>query len=200
MTLKTQSLGRAGAATTRCLTCTGSTNTTPIVITLGAGHGKKTGDRIALANITGNTNANGIWTLESTGTNTFKLLGSVGNGTHGGTPKVGTVFDRTPFGKQSSAVLSLTGNLIGEVQIEAFDTFADFAAGNNAGGTALAPVLTNTDSGNTNGNATTLPASSFITMSAATAGMEVEIRLPYIMSAITTGTYTSGSVGPVVCA
>lgn len=200
MALKTQSLGRAAAGTTRCLTCSGTTNTTPIVATFGAGHGFKDNDRIALANITGNTNANGVWTLKSTGTNTFQLLGSSGNGTHGGTAKVGVVMDRTPFMKNHSAVLSLTGNLVGEVQIESFASYADFAAGNNADGGATAPALTNTDINNTAGNASSIPASSYITQAATTAGMEVEIKLGYIMSAITTSTYTSGTVAPVICA
>lgn len=194
MSLKLQSLGRAAGATTRCLTCSSTTNATPIVATLGAGHGLKNGDRIALQNITGNTAANGIWTLANVTATTAVLVGSSGNGTHGGTAKVGVVFDKTPFMRDHSAVASLNGNLVGEIQIEAFDNLADFAAGNNASGTAIAPVQSRTDLTNTNGNATNLPASSYVTQAAAAAGMDLEVKLSYIMSAITTATYTSGSV------
>ncbi len=200
MSLKLQSLGRSAAATTRCLLISSTTNATPIVATLNAGHGLKPGDRIAVANITGNTAANGIWTLGPVTGTTAVLLNSSGNGVHGGAPKVGVVFDKTPMMRQHSAVMSLYGNLVGEVQIEAFDSFEDFAAGNNKGGTALAPVQSVSDVGNTNGNPTSLPASSFVTLGATTQGMELEVRMALIMSAITTATFTSGAVSPVLSA
>lgn len=200
MSNKLQSLGRISTANTRGLLISSTTNATPIVATFNTGHGLKQGDRIAIANITGNTAANGLRTLGAVTATTAVLLDTVGNGTHGGTAKVGVVFDKTPFMRQHSAVLSLCGNLIGEVQIEAFDNYADFVAGNNASGTAVAPVQSLTDVGNTNGNASSLPASSYVTLAATTQGMDLEVKMALIMSAQTTGTFTSGSVSPVLSA
>jgi hypothetical protein len=85
MALKSKSLGSAGSAV-QALLITGGTNATPIVATFAANSGLKTGDRVAIAGITGLTAMNGIWELEAVTATTFKLLGSVGNGTYGGTP------------------------------------------------------------------------------------------------------------------
>lgn len=67
-------------------TITDATNATPIVIT-SASHGLTTGTRVTVASVGGNTAANGDFTVTSTGTNTFSLDSSVGNGayTSGGT-------------------------------------------------------------------------------------------------------------------
>lgn len=196
MSLKALSLGLAADAAA-CLTITGSTNATPIVITLGDGHGLADGSRIAVAGITGNTGANGEWTLKFTGENTAQLVGSVGNGVHGGTPRVAVICDTTPFGKGHSAVLSLPGNLVGTVAVEAYDSYADFAAGTNGGGTAVAPAPSPSDVTNTAGNASTTPASSSFAMTAADAGRDVEVRLARYMRAVVSA-YTSGTVRPVL--
>ncbi len=109
MSLQTRSLGQA-AAVARGLTISTTTNATPIVATLGAGHRQKNGDRIAITGITGNTNANGEWTLEFTGANTAKLLGSKGNGAHGGSPVVSALCDVTPFLPRHKAVAQIYFN------------------------------------------------------------------------------------------
>src|SRR5262245_51009020 len=68
------------------LTITGATNASPIVITSTA-HGLSTGDRVTVASVGGNTNANGDWTVTRIDANTFSLDGSSGNATYtsGGT-------------------------------------------------------------------------------------------------------------------
>lgn len=68
-------------------TVTAATNATPIVITTSAPHGLLTGQSVTIYGVAGNTAANGNWIITSTGTNTFSLIGSVGNGayTSGGT-------------------------------------------------------------------------------------------------------------------
>jgi hypothetical protein len=71
--IKKQSLGSAGSAA-RCLTCSTTTNATPIVATFGASHGLKSGDIVALAGITGNTAANGVWQLVFTAATTAQLI------------------------------------------------------------------------------------------------------------------------------
>jgi hypothetical protein len=65
---------------------TGATNATPIVITSN-GHGLSNNDMVAIANVGGNTAANGIWSVDNVTANTFELEGSTGSGayTSGGT-------------------------------------------------------------------------------------------------------------------
>ena len=65
---------------------TGASNTSPIEIT-SAGHGLSTGHYVVVGNVVGNTAANGFFQITVTGSNTFELNGSVGNGayTSGGT-------------------------------------------------------------------------------------------------------------------
>jgi hypothetical protein len=68
---------------------TAASNATPIVIT-AAGHGYSTGDVVTIANVGGNTAANGTWTITLDGvdpTNKISLNTSIGNGnwTSGGT-------------------------------------------------------------------------------------------------------------------
>ena len=195
MSAKVQSLGSAGAAAA-CITLTGSTNATPIVVTLGAGHGLKNGDEIAIAGITGNTAANGVWELANVGATTATLVGSVGNGTHGGTPIVGRVFRKTPhMAKHSVALMFAAPGAVATIVLRAFANYADFAAAtqNNAGG-AEAPVQ-NPAWTNTNGNATTTPASSTLALTAAITGNGEEVKLPFIMQAVVSA-YTSGTVIP----
>jgi len=71
---------------------TSSTNATPIVVTITA-HGYATGDYVSVVSHTTNTNANGIWKVGTTTTNTFELLqldgsNTTGNGTGGSTGNV----------------------------------------------------------------------------------------------------------------
>jgi len=65
---------------------TGASNATPIVITI-VGHGLVTGDQVTVADVLGNTAANGSWTIIKLTADTFSLTGSVGTGayTSGGT-------------------------------------------------------------------------------------------------------------------
>lgn len=85
------SLGQNGVWTSSALqavkTMTGATNATPISVTL-ASHGWSTGDTVVITGATGNTAANGTWEITVTGTNTFTLDGSSGNGTFVGTSSV----------------------------------------------------------------------------------------------------------------
>lgn len=66
-----------------------ATNASPIVITTSAAHGLPTGAYVKIASVGGNTAANGNWFITSTGSTTFSLDGSTGNGayTSGGTWK-----------------------------------------------------------------------------------------------------------------
>jgi hypothetical protein len=122
-------LGKPAAGSANGITVSSSTNATPIVITLGAGHGLKNDDRIRITGITGNTNANGDWTLSNVGSTTATLVGSKGNGTHGGTAAVSVICDRTPFMAGKAAMVVFTaGVTAGSLEVEGSDdgtTFAD---------------------------------------------------------------------------
>lgn len=191
MSNKIISLGAAGSAAAG-ITISAATNATPIVVTLAAGHGLKNGDRIAIANITGNTNANGEWTLASVGATTATLVGSSGNGVFGGTAKVAVICDTTPLMKGHSAALHLGGNLVGTLDIEAYELYADFASGFNNGG-ATAPVLTPSLGASSAGSSST-PAKTTITAAATNAGFAAEVKLARYMRSVVTA-YTSGSTG-----
>lgn len=67
-------------------TITDATNAAPIVITV-VGHGLVTGDKVIVASVVGNTNANGAWNVTKLTDDTFSLDGSTGNAayTSGGT-------------------------------------------------------------------------------------------------------------------
>lgn len=69
------------------LTVTGATNLSPITITTSANHGLRTGARVTITGVGGNTAANGIWIITYASDTTFTLNGSTGNGTYttGGT-------------------------------------------------------------------------------------------------------------------
>lgn len=199
--LKALSLGSAGSAV-QGLLISGATNATPIVITVAANSGLKTGDRIAISGITGNTGANGIWTIEAASATTFKLLGSVGNGTYGGTPRCAQVFDSTPTMKGHTGVLQMAGNLVGTVTFTAFASYAEFAANDNSLlGTVVAPIKSSAVQGVTNTNATSASSStkatSALVMAATNAGTEYEINVPYILHAEVTA-YTSGTFNATV--
>lgn len=64
-----------------------ASNASPIEITTGFAHGRTTGDSVTIAGVTGNTAANGTWTITVTGATTFTLDGSTGSGAYvsGGT-------------------------------------------------------------------------------------------------------------------
>jgi hypothetical protein len=59
----------------------GATNASPIEIT-ETSHGRSTGDRVLITGVQGNTAANGVWTITSTGASTYTLDGSTGNGAY----------------------------------------------------------------------------------------------------------------------
>lgn len=189
MTIKTTSLGRATAAAA-CLTITGATNTTPIVVTLGGASGLKTPDRLAIAGITGNTNANGEWPLNMLSATTAQLVGSVGNGTFGGTPRVAVICDVTPNMAKHSNALNIAGALVGTLDIEAYDSYADFAAGTNASGTATAPVVSPAVGTNSAGSGAAPAKTTIVNPDA---GMVCEVKLARYMRAVVTA-FTSGTV------
>lgn len=197
MSIRSVSAGSAGSAVGLHL-ISGATNATPIVITVAANSGLKTGDRVAISGITGNTNANGEWSLVAVTATTFQLQGSTGNGTYGGTPRMALVFDRTPLMKDHAGLLTMGGNAVATLLMEAFQSYDEFAAGNNALlGAVAAPVDTSAYSFITNTNATSASsatiASSSVVMAATAEGVSLPLRLPrYLrlsLSAWTSGTF-----------
>lgn len=197
MSIKSRSLGSAGSAVDLIL-ITGATNATPIVITVAANSGLKSGDRLAVAGITGNTAANGEWTLEAVTATTFRLLGSVGNGTYGGTPRCAVIFDQTPVAKGHSGVLHIGGNLVGTLTLTAFESYTEFAANDNSLlGAVSSPAISGALQGITNVNATSASSSTKATtalvLAATNAGTDFEVRIPRYMHA-TVSAYTSGTV------
>lgn len=193
MTIKTTSLGRAVAAAAG-ITITGATNATPIVITLGATSGLKDADRLAIAGITGNTAANGEFDLKMLTPTTAQLVGSAGNGTFGGTPRVAIICDETPNLAKHSNALNIAGNLVGTLDIEAYDSYADFAAGTNASGTATAPVTSPAVGTNTAGSGAAPAKTTIVNPDS---GMVCEVKLARYMRAVVTA-FTSGTVNLAV--
>ena len=61
---------------------TAATNATPIELTTATAHGMTTGQQAYVANVGGNTAANGLWTVTVTGGSSLKLDTSVGNGAY----------------------------------------------------------------------------------------------------------------------
>ena len=194
MANKALSLGSLGSAAAG-IVVSGATNATPIVITLNAGHGLKNGDRLAIAGVTGNTNANGEWTLASVGATTATLLGSAGNGTFGGTVRAAVILDATPTMRNHSAALHTFGNAVATVDIEAYESYSDFANGFNTSG-AIAPVLSPSFGTNSAGSAST-PAKTTFSAAATNAGQVAEVKLARYMRAVATA-WTSGTFGAVV--
>ena len=125
MSIKMLSLGIiAGGSAHEGLRVTGGTNTTPIVLTINAGHGLKVGDRIIVDGITGLTAANGEWNLSAVGAaTTITLEGSVGNGTFGGTATCRVLCDKTPFmkGHDASVFVGASDAYDGTVIVEGSD-------------------------------------------------------------------------------
>jgi hypothetical protein len=166
-------------------------------VTFAAGHGLSDGKRVAIAGVTGNTAANGIWSLQFTAANTARLLGSAGNGTYGGTPRVGVVNDATPLMRGHSAAFRLTGNHVGVVDVEAYDSYADFAVATGANTNATAaPFALGTGVTNSAGSAST-PAKSTITTAATNPSFTAELMLPFILRMVPT-TATSGTCSAVI--
>ena len=66
-------------------TVTDATNATPIVVSV-ATHGYASGDGVQIVGVTGNTAANGDWSIAVLTAGTFELVDSSGNGTYGGSP------------------------------------------------------------------------------------------------------------------
>lgn len=62
-------------------TATGASNAVPIVITQTA-HGYQTGMRVTITGVTGNTAANGTFTITRVDADTYQLDGSTGNGAY----------------------------------------------------------------------------------------------------------------------
>lgn len=203
MSVKALSIGSAGSAVGMHL-ITGATNATPIVITLAANSGLKSGDRLAVSGITGNTGANGEWTLAAVSATTFQLLGSVGNGTYGGTPRAALIFDKTPHMEDHSMYLQTQGNLIGSILLESFGSYAEFAAGNNSLlGIVPAPVVSGATGIVTNTTATAASsstiASSTIALAAINEGAGFEIK-PAKYMRCSVSAYTSGTGAGVILA
>ena len=61
-----------------------ATNAGPIVITSAVNHNQKTGDRVKVSNVLGNTAANGVWTITVLSATTFSLDNSSGNAAYAG--------------------------------------------------------------------------------------------------------------------
>jgi hypothetical protein len=77
---------------------TGASNASPIVIA-SAGHGLSTGQPVTIANVLGNTAANGAFTITKIDADHFSLNGSAGNGayTSGGTWAANFLATAVPF-------------------------------------------------------------------------------------------------------
>jgi hypothetical protein len=90
---------------------TAATNATPIAITAES-HNLETGDTVFIEGCVGNTAANGWWTVTKTGTNTFTLNSSIGNGAYRGG---GNIY--TPLKVTAASHGYTTGNtvFIGEI-------------------------------------------------------------------------------------
>lgn len=203
MSISSVSGGSAGSAVGMHL-ITGGTNATPIVATFAANSGLKTGDRVAISGITGLTAMNGEWTLEAVTATTFKLLGSVGNGTYGGTPRCALLMDKTPLAQGHNALLTLGGNLVGTVLIESYGSYADFAAGNNGSlGYVDVPVPTSAMSIITNTAATPSSSSTISSSAVAMAAANEAVPLPLKLSRymrFAVSAYTSGTVHALISA
>ena len=59
-----------------------ASNASPIEVWTNTSHGLTTGDTVVIQGVTGNTAANGTWTITVTASNKFTLTGSTGNGSY----------------------------------------------------------------------------------------------------------------------
>lgn len=145
-----RSLGVVAGATGRGITVSGISNASPHVATLGALHGipslaQNKNDalrRFGLFGSTGSAPANGIFTLRSTGTNTFALPGTTTAGAVTVTKTViAAIMDSTPFMKGHAAVAIATNTAD---QVAADLTFA--VMGNKSDATDAEILATDSDS------------------------------------------------------
>lgn len=95
---------------------TDATNATPIVIT-SSGHGLTTKAYVTVANVGGNTAANGTWVVTKVNANTFSLNTSVGNGAY----TSGGLWNVTGLYGVSITVQGVDGYEAGEVYQIVFD-------------------------------------------------------------------------------
>lgn len=93
---------------------TGATNASPIVLTMANTSGLSVGETVSVAGVTGNTGANGVWTIQALTSTQVTLSGSQGNAayTGGGTlalTAVGPLGMRSPTGVASNGqILAVT--------------------------------------------------------------------------------------------
>lgn len=95
---------------------TNATNASPIVVT-SATHGLTTGARITITGVSGNTAANGTFTVTKIDANTFSLDGSTGNGAY----TTGGTWNATGLYAYSLSILGASGYEAGEVYSVLFD-------------------------------------------------------------------------------
>lgn len=72
----------ANVSNTLAATINGATNASPIVISTTASHLFATNDQVTITGVTGNTAANGVWTIIVISSTTFSLTSSTGNGAY----------------------------------------------------------------------------------------------------------------------
>lgn len=98
---------------------TGATNANPIKITAN-NHGLSTGDKVWIANVTGNTNANGGYTITKVDANNFTLNGRAGNAAYTGG---GTFYSFTAIPKSSNGYAIPPGSgITGHILIQIIDS------------------------------------------------------------------------------
>jgi hypothetical protein len=97
---------------------TGATWANPIKITV-SNHGFSTGDKVFIANVNGNTNANGGYTITKVDSNNFTLNGRSGNASYTGG---GTVYSFTAIPKSSNGYAIPPGSgITGHILIQIVD-------------------------------------------------------------------------------
>jgi hypothetical protein len=97
---------------------TAATNANPIKITV-ANHGFSTGDKVFIANVLGNTNANGGYTITKVDSNNFTLNSRAGNASYTGG---GTVYSFTAIPKSSNGYAIPPGSgITGRILIQIVD-------------------------------------------------------------------------------
>ncbi len=99
---------------------TGATNANPIKITCTA-HGLSTGDKVWIAGVLGNTNANGGYTITKVDANNFTLNTRSGNASY--TSSTGTVYSFTSLPKSANGTAIPSGSgITGRILIEIVDS------------------------------------------------------------------------------